>query len=241
MEKPEFFPDLLVIPFKLVRDKKLDQIDRMLYGVIYWYQHMKDGRCWASNEKMANILGTTVRVIQNSLTSLESNGYIERIYKDAAKRNRLEIKGLVAFGHVSPIGDRQEPNDPQVTRERPVGDRANALQVTRVRLKSNNKDKEHITAPQGGADINALIALFEPVNPSYERLFSNKTQRAAVDRLVKKYGMDKISDTIRFALTVYTKDYAPVITTPLQLEQKLGQLVAFWKKEKSKQPMLVTV
>ena len=151
MKTETFYPDLLVIPFKLVRDKNLEQVDRMLYGVIYWYQHLKDGRCFASNEKIANILGTTVRVVQNSLTSLEKAGYIKRIYKDVAKRNRLEIRALLAFGvgRVSSMGDSKKSNDLEVIRELPIGDRASDPQVTRVRIGNKNSiDNTSATSAQ---------------------------------------------------------------------------------------------
>ena len=37
-------PDFLMIPFQLIKDKELEQVDRLLYGVIYWFEHLRDGR-----------------------------------------------------------------------------------------------------------------------------------------------------------------------------------------------------
>ncbi len=69
------------------------------------------------------------------MTKLEDLGYVARDYKDAAKRNRLRIRTLVAFKYnrssVRTVGDRQAD-------ERSVGDRASAVLVTRVSNKIKN-------------------------------------------------------------------------------------------------------
>ena len=79
-------------------------------------------------------------------------------------------------------------------------------------------------------EINDLIELFKPINPSYERLFANKTQRQALERLVKKFGTEKVKNMIEFLPNIFGKPYAPQITTPYMLEQKLGDLISFINK-----------
>ncbi len=89
--------------------------------------------------------------------------------------------------------------------------------------------------------INDLIKLFEPVNPNYERIFPNKSQREALARMVKKHGEDKICRSIKFAVDSYGKQYAPQITTPLQLEQKLGSLIAYAKSRSPDKPVIAVM
>ena len=84
-----------------------------------------------------------------------------------------------------------------------------------------------------GKEINDLIELFKQVNPSYQKLFANKTQRAALDRLVKQHGFYKIKWAIEVLPKTNRTKYAPTICTPLQLEEKLGNLIAFVQKERS--------
>ena len=64
---------------------------------------------------------------------------------------------------------------------------------------------------------NVVIELFKNLNPSYERLFANKTERAAADRLVQKYGPERLGKIIEYAKYANTQPYAPTITTPYQL------------------------
>ena len=83
-----------------------------------------------------------------------------------------------------------------------------------------------------GAAVNRLIAAFEPINPSYKRFYPNKTQRGALQRLVEQWGEEAMLGIIRFLPQTNAKKYAPTITTPLQLEGKLGALKAYCDKIK---------
>lgn len=106
---------------------------------------------------------------------------------------------------------------------------------------TNNRKKERVKettldAPQSGAgkEINVLIELFKEVNPSYEMLFRQKPQRAAIERMLKKWGIEKLESTIKALAGIINLPYAPKITTPCQLERDIGKLVAFYKQEKGK-------
>ena len=100
------------------------------------------------------------------------------------------------------------------------------LKATSVRAKRENRP---------GKEIEYLISLFKDINPSYERFFSNKSQRAALERLTAKHGQEKIENTIKILPQIINKPYAPRITTPLQLESKLGELGVFYNQEKTKE------
>ncbi len=104
-------------------------------------------------------------------------------------------------------------------------------------IKVESSDKDSLATGDAenniklGAEINRLIALFEPVNPSYKRLYSNKTQRAALNRMVTEHGIERIEQAIRSLPLVVGKQFAPTITTPLELEKGMGRLIAYLKKE----------
>jgi hypothetical protein len=83
-------------------------------------------------------------------------------------------------------------------------------------------------------EIFNLIELFKPINPSYKRFYANTTQRACLDRLIKENGQEQIEWILNVLPKTNTMQYSPVITTPQQLENKIGQLKAFVLKEKSK-------
>lgn len=83
-----------------------------------------------------------------------------------------------------------------------------------------------------GTIINSLIQEFEPINPSFARFYPNKTQRAALERLLKQHGEDQLRVIIQFLQKTNGRKYAPTITTPNQLEEKLASLKTFCEKQK---------
>ena len=89
------------------------------------------------------------------------------------------------------------------------------------------------TIPNGieGSKINTFIGMFKSINPSFERLYAQKGQRDAMSRLISRYGEQKVENMLRELPSILQKPYAPIITTPYQLEQKLGALLIFIKKE----------
>lgn len=91
--------------------------------------------------------------------------------------------------------------------------------------------KETITKERS-KDVALLIDLFSKVNPSHDRLFKNKTERASCNRLIEKYGFDRMFNLMRQLPSIINKPYAPTITTPYQLESKMGSLIAYMQKER---------
>lgn len=108
---------------------------------------------------------------------------------------------------------------------------------TTPRIEENRREENRIDiATLSVADlqinsINRLLGLFKDVNPNYQKLFSNKTQRKALEDMVGRFGEEKLIRTITALKELINRPYAPVITTPLQLEQKMGDLIAFANKE----------
>lgn len=62
--------------------------------------------------------------------------------------------------------------------------------------------------------------------------FGNKTERKAAEWLLKEYGLEKTINTIKYAMSVAGKIYAPVITTPFQLKNNIIKLIAYYNREK---------
>lgn len=105
-------------------------------------------------------------------------------------------------------------------------------------IKRNTKDtitKDTSTkdiATKGRNIVNEIIYLFETINPTIN--YGNTTTRKATSDLIEKFGYDKVVSMVRFAISVQGKTYAPVITTPFQLKEKLSQLKIYYDKETNK-------
>lgn len=95
--------------------------------------------------------------------------------------------------------------------------------VTHIKVTHNNTASD----AKASQDISEFIYEFRHVNPSYDRLFMNKTERDCARRLIDKYGLEKMKSTAQHLKDVISQKYAPKITTPYELEKNLGKLVAF--------------
>ena len=93
---------------------------------------------------------------------------------------------------------------------------------TQVRLELGKDRLENTAATSAaGKEVNEVIFLFKEVNPGIEKYYGNKTQRAAVSRMLKEHGREKLETMIKVLPQVNSQKYWPKSTTPLQFENNL--------------------
>ncbi len=197
---------------------------------------------------IADDLDLSEDTISRNLDTLRGSGYIET----TRTPNGLSIK-VTKAKKVFQKGNRRSAESVEV--QNPDGNSA-VSETAEVRIRDRrsavcNKDNTEIRqldkttiqeAGEPAGNIAYFINLFSEVNPSYQRLFPNKTQRAALARLLQTHGPEHLEKVIKFLAISNRVKYAPTITTPLQLEEKLGVLMAFAEKQKSipnKRPLIV--
>jgi DNA-binding Lrp family transcriptional regulator len=221
-------PDFLIIPYEVAADKKLQSLDKVLYGVIYWYEHLHLKKCTASNPELARILHTTPLVVANSLKRLEAQGYVKRLFKDKARKHRLRIKALVVFRKVSSIDN--------------IVSSADETTVSSIdeQRKEDIREKElEIPHAIAEVDVREIIHSFKQVNPTHYQLFRSPAQRAAVKRMLSQFGRSHLEALIAILPQTNAERYAPTITTPFQLERDMGRLAAFLKRKESEGSKLI--
>lgn len=98
-----------------------------------------------------------------------------------------------------------------------------------VRIKETTTSNDKVVA-----GIPPIFKIFERVNPAIKRMYGNKAQRDAIDRLIKEFGKDNVTKGAEAAVACLGRAYAPRITTPYQLETKWGSLVAYYQESKEK-------
>lgn len=93
MNQKEFYkPTFIPLFTSALHDENITLFDGAVLGVIYWYEQLKDGVCFASNESICNVLGyNNQKSVGNCINKLDSLGYITCIYLDKNKRNRKQI------------------------------------------------------------------------------------------------------------------------------------------------------
>jgi len=116
----------------------------------------------------------------------------------------------------------------------------------RSTIEEEQRKEEHIknntiaASNAAGKDIKEIIDLFQEVNPSYRKMFGNTTQRAAIERMLKLFGRQKVEDMVKALPMVNAKKYWPKSTTPVQLEDNLGKYQAL-NKERSQSKAAVII
>jgi len=120
----------------------------------------------------------------------------------------------------------EEKNDTTRGKKQPIKDTNSKDTHIKDNIATSNE-----VAKRKDQEIFDLIEKFKEINPSYERLFSNKTQRAAIQRLLDKFGEKKLEKLINTISITNQMKFAPIITTPLELESKLGRLLSFIKQQ----------
>lgn len=158
------------------------------------------------------------------------------IRKDRYKETMyLEEKKLLKTkenGSYTELATNGQPN---------VNQMAPQVRLGKVRIGQVREGKERLdnTAETSSAEVVELIDSFKEVNPSYLKWFANKSQRASCERLLKVHGLEQIKKVIKLLPQSNTKDYFPVITTPVQLEDKYAQLATAFQKYKNKETVIL--
>lgn len=224
-------PDFLLIPKAIIDDDEIPPAGGQVYGAIYMLFQLEEEKCFASNKKLAEMAGVSRGTAANMISKLAEGDYIQPVYEDENKKRRKEIVPLIRFGRVNGVS---LPNEGGVSSDNERGVSSNNEHI------NNNTKKEGMESPDSNP-INTLIGMFEPVNPTYKKLFEHSTQRKATEELIDELGYEQVKEFIEFLPEIQDEKYAPTITTPYQLQQKVGKLDAYLKKEGYKKSQSGTV
>jgi DNA-binding MarR family transcriptional regulator len=95
--KKLFTPEFLLIPYELLNRRNLSPADLLVFGAVYWFERLKDGRCTAANDTIGAITKLHERTVRRSLERLEKEGFIVRIFRDGQNKKRTMIKVLISL------------------------------------------------------------------------------------------------------------------------------------------------
>jgi hypothetical protein len=204
--------------------------------------------CYASEKYLKKQLKIGSKALKKSIKYLLEHGWIEHagtretmteggrqkintyIVKDIWKMNMEYFQGV----------SKSEPLNSQGVLEsnlRGVQKESKGVAFKQRRRTYKNNIKKELSI--NGKEINEIINNFKEINPSYKKFFNNKTQRSAVEKLLKNYGKEKVIRLISILPKTNQEQYAPTIISPLQLEDKLANLMLFLKKKEKDKPVII--
>lgn len=219
-------PDFLVIPHQLILDARLQPLDRIVYGVVYWYAKMKDGQCYASNATLAQSCGPDTKPgsVQDALTRLEACGYIERVY--SSPKVRKEVIPLVSMGRVSANADRGIGKCRQ---------RVSANADQSINSNNNNYPEAAVAGevpnPEEEKAIGEVIKAFEPFTPEAKKFYGRPPQREAARSLVRdpNIGLSRVKVAMATLYRNREDRFAPLVDSPLELSRKWAKVYRYVK------------
>ena len=176
------------------------------------------------------------RAIMSALRELEEAGYLQRIKQPSGKMDYI-----LKFSSQSQETELWVDNPKSGNRTVRKPHCAETALISNIDNTNKQRKESNISsgakapeANQDHKDIVETIELFKPVNPSVGILYGRNPQREAMRRLITKYGIEKVQNMIKALPGIVNQKTAPRITTPVQLEEKLGQLIIFVKQNQSK-------
>lgn len=183
---------------------------------------LKSGQFITGRKSLSSETGINESKVERILKVFENEQQIEQ--QKTTKFRLITIKNWSDYQKIEQQID-QQVNNKRTTSEQQLNTNKNI---------ENIKNKENITIQQPeAAGVNKLFDIFYKINPTIN--YGNKTQRLAAERLIKKLGEEKAIKSSEAAIAVHGQKFAPTITTPIQLENKLSELIAFYKKNQTNQ------
>lgn len=118
----------------------------------------------------------------------------------------------------------------------------NSIATNVAEKEKTDVEPTQMTTNTDGGAVNQLMEVFQMnLNPTIN--YGNKTQRRALQELIHFMGIEKLKNLIKYCAKIQGEEFAPIITTPYQLKEKLGQLIAYSKKidNKSNKPSIASI
>ena len=109
--------------------------------------------------------------------------------------------------------------------------------LSKVKLSKAKISKVNITSDvKTSQETDQIMKIFYKINPTLN--WGNKTTRKACADLIKRFGLENTVKMAEAVVAVQGKRFAPTITTPYQMKEKLAQLKIYFDREKDKKPKI---
>lgn len=192
---------------------------------------IKIGEIVTSLAHLAEQTRMSVQSVRTALDKLESTGEVTR-----TSTNRFTKITLIKWEEYQ--GKEDKPTHRATNKQQ-----TNNKQTTTTKeiKKERSKEEDNNTASGDAEKINLIMEKFQMLLNSTIN-YGNKTQRKAIQDLLALMGEEKLIRTIEYASSISGEQFAPMITTPYQLKEKLAQLKAYYERSlKPKKGMIKSI
>jgi len=149
----------------------------------------------------------------------------------------LDHAGSTEVDHARPYNSNNTTESSIITEQRDKEKHINNIGVARSTNAASMTKVDSVSGEKTiseGTQVNELINSFQHVNTRYDQFFKHKTQRDALQRLLKQFSFSQLQKAVNILPQTNGQPFAPVITSPAELEIKMSKLISFVKREKIK-------
>ena len=202
----------------------------------------ENGTCYAGLTKLRKATGFSKERLNNSIKYLLEHKWITFLgKKEVGTRGGNQLTNEYKINDIWKMNvdfyqKGGSPDCPPINKGGSPNEAKGGRQITKGGSPYDHKEEhiqeepiKKILAANAADPINQVLEVFyKTINPTIN--FGNKTQRAAAQNLIDKLGLEKTIKAAKYAVTIQGEQYAPVISTPIALQNKIGDLVSYGKK-----------
>jgi len=232
------------IPKEIWLNKDLTIQEKVMFAEI----NSLDGEkgCFASNNYFAEFFGLGVRRVIEIITSLKNKGLVtldsfngkirvlkssEQKFTAAVNKSSQQQCTKVHGSSEQKFTDIDKSIDKSIKKSIINSSAARSTIVANTAISSSVSGEKTISE---GTQVNELINAFQHINTRYDQFFKHKTQRDSLQRLLKQFSFSQLQKAVNILPQTNGQPFAPVITSPAELEMKMSKLISFVKREKIK-------
>lgn len=170
------------------------------------------------------------KAIFSALKELESGGYL---FRNRLPSGKMEYNLKYSANNPLPkTGNRVEEPTAQNGQvpKRPSDEMGSISNIEEKVINKDNNTSKAVALQ--GKEVSFLLKEFETINPMISSLYSNTTERSALEEMAKSIGYEKLLATIKALPEIVCQPFAPKITKPTELKRDFGKLLLFVKQHK---------
>lgn len=192
--------------------------DVILYSFIHSYCSRDSNRFYFTNIQLAEMFNISDVGVSRILKRLSELNIIKLSYRRKANG------GQIRFVSIPPTYQKFK-----YQLNKSLSSNLTKRQGNNNKINNNKINTSETSVSQDSkSNVNAILDIFFEYNPTIN--YANKTYRKAIEKLLSVIGEEKLIFYVRSAFKIHGEQYAPVITNPVQLQDKLLQLKNYLEK-----------
>lgn len=219
--------------------KYFGPVGTAIYVALCRHSDNKTQKCFPAIITLAEELGTTENTIKKYIKLFEKYKIVsvKREKDSKTKRRKPNVYTLLDKKYwIKPKKPQHKSHRQSVPVEKPEAtideSRRQPLPNKETKYKEDSYSNEDVAGKINHKKIVKIIDAFN-WNPASKRWYGNKTQRTAIEDLLKLQELESLIKFIEILPEMNKKKYFPTTTTPHQLLNNFSRIQSFFEKQKS--------